>query len=75
MFTAFRQLFTERDNVTFDLGRALWALSWLAFLLFEAYHVIGQHKDFDPIAFSGGVAAILAAGAASLGLKANTEHQ
>ena len=65
-------LFTGRDNATPDLGRVLWAAVVAQYLALSGWHVVA-HAVFDPIAWGGGAAAVLAAGGAALGLKAHTE--
>jgi hypothetical protein len=67
-----RHLFTGRDGVTFDLGRVLWIKLATAFVALSAWHVL-HGGAFDPMAWAGGAAAILAGGGAALGLKASTE--
>lgn len=64
--------FSGRDNQSVDMGRVLWAVSVLALIVFQA-HTVWTDGHFDPIAFSGGCAAILAGGGAALGMKATTE--
>lgn len=67
-----RQTFTGADNKTLDIGRILWALSVLSFLSMGFYGIFkGQVMDY--LAFGTGVAAVLAAGGAALGLKAKAE--
>ncbi len=67
-----RQLFTGADNKTYDLGRVLWAKASLAFVFLSGWEILhGGH--FDPMAWGGGMAAVLAAGGAALGMKSNTE--
>jgi len=67
-----RNMFTGKDNKTLDLGRILWAKATVAFLAVAIYNVYkGNPVDF--IALGTGIAAVLAAGGAALGLKASTE--
>jgi hypothetical protein len=72
MLSCLRKLFTGRDNQTWDLGRFLWAGFSTSLIVLQAHAVI-HSQAFDPIAFSTGAGAILAAGAAGLGMKAHTE--
>ena len=58
----FRELLTSSDNHTFELGRALWALSVLAMLAFQGMAIWLKGQAFSPVEFGAGVAAILAAG-------------
>ena len=73
MRNTFLLAFTGRDNSTIDLGRVLWAVLTLALTLLEAHAVMWRLQPFDPVAFAGGAAAILAAGGAALGFKSATE--
>lgn len=66
------QLFTGKDNLTWDLGRVLWAKMALAYVGLSGWHVI-HATAFDPVAWGTGAAAVLAAGGAAIGLKAHTE--
>lgn len=70
--TDIRNMFTGKDNKTLDLGRVLWAKAVLAFLGIAFYNVY-KGNPVDYIAFGTGISALLAAGGAALGLKANTE--
>jgi hypothetical protein len=60
------------DNQTTDLGRVLWALSFMVALGIEAYSV-ATGRPFDIQAHGIGVCALLASGGAALALKAKTE--
>lgn len=63
---------TGKDNQTYDVARLLWAISVLAFIIFEAIHVC--HKlEFDMIGYGEGLAATLASGAMSIKMKETTE--
>ncbi len=66
------QLFTGKDNKTLDLGRVLWAKAVLVFLGVAGYQVY-QGTPIDFMNFGTGIAAVLAAGGAAIGLKSNTE--
>lgn len=68
----FRQMFTGIDNVTFDLGRALWAAVVAAYILFTAA-AAARGAVFDPTIWSAGAGFLLASGAGSLRLKAAVE--
>lgn len=67
-----RDIFTGRDNTTYDIGRLLWFQALQAFIFMSAYHLY-KGGAFDPIAWGAGLAGLLAAGGASLGLKAKVE--
>lgn len=68
----FRDLFTGRDNKTYDIGRVLWFQTVQAFIVMSIY-ALYKGSAFDPIAWGAGLAGLLAAGGASLGLKAGVE--
>jgi hypothetical protein len=68
----FRDLFTGKDNTTYDIGRFLWFQGCQAFILFSGY-ALWKGGMFDPITWGGGLAALLGAGGAALGLKSQTE--
>jgi hypothetical protein len=67
-----KQLLTGRDNLTYDLGRVLWAVSFLVGLGVVVYSVAAQ-KPFDLTNYGLGVSALLVAGGAALKLKESTE--
>lgn len=67
-----KQTFTGADNKTLDIGRILWAMSVISFLVMGFYGIWkGQVMDY--LAFGTGIAAVMAAGGAALGMKANSE--
>jgi hypothetical protein len=68
----FHDLFTGTDNDTYDIGRVLWFQSIQAFMILSGY-ALYQGWEFDPIAWGGGLAALLGGGGAAIGLKASTE--
>lgn len=68
----FRDIFTGVDGKTYDMGRVLWAESVIAYTLMTAY-AVWKGQVIDPLAWGGGLAAIMGAGGAALGLKASTE--
>jgi hypothetical protein len=60
MMKFFMDLFTESDNVTWDLGRVLGSIAFLQYLGYglDAYVIRGQM--FDPISAGSGLAAMMA---------------
>lgn len=68
----FKDIFTGRDNRTYDMGRVLWFQSVQAFILVTIYSL---HKggSFDPVTWGAGLAALIAGGGAAIGIKASTE--
>ena len=69
-----RALFSERDNLTPDLKRVLWALGFAWALGMETWAVVWRGQAFDLPAAGFGVAGLLAAGGASLALNRKNEN-
>jgi len=67
-------LFTGKDNKSLDIGRVIWLLSVLSFIVF-AFLGLYMDKPTDYIAYGTGLAALLAAGGAALNLKSKTEPE
>lgn len=67
-----RDCFTGADQKTYDIGRVLWFESVNAYILISGY-MVWKGTDLDMFAWGGGLAALMGAGGAALGLKANTE--
>jgi len=67
-------MFTGKDNKTLDLGRVLWAQAVLAFFG-VAFVNVYNGNPIDFISFGTGIAAVLAAGGAAIGLKSSTEPE
>ena len=73
MKTAIKHLFTGVDNRTLDLGRVVWALMAVSYILLTVYHLIKSSGQFDAMAWGSGAAAILACGGGALAIKSHTE--
>lgn len=67
-----RDLFTCRDNVTWDLGRIMWCLGTLVYFSMTLYSLY-QGIPVDPLNWATGFGAILAGGGAAIALKKNDE--
>jgi hypothetical protein len=67
-----QHMLTGRDNLTYDLGRVLWALAFVFGVGIATYCAING-KSFDLQNYGIGVGALLLAGGAALKLKENTE--
>lgn len=65
--------FTGPDGVTYDPARALWILGIVAFLAFTAHSVYRSNKDFDMVNFGLAYGGLLAAGAAGVRIKQDSE--
>jgi hypothetical protein len=68
----FKNLLTGRDNLTYDLGRVLWALAFLVGICAVIYS-LAVGKNFDLTNYGLGVSALLVAGGTALKLKESTE--
>ncbi len=67
-----QQMLTGRDNLTYDLGRVLWAFAFFVGVIADiACQAVGQ--VFNLTDFGLGVGALLTAGGLALKLKENTE--
>ena len=73
MFKVFRDWFTGGDGETYDIGRWLWFLSVNSYIGLTCVQMYRVGGTIDFVAWGGGLAALLGAGGAALGLKANTE--
>ena len=69
-----KQMLTGRDNLTYDLGRVLWALAFVIGVGVATYCAV-TGKPFDLQNYGVGVGALLLAGGAALKLKEDTEPQ
>jgi hypothetical protein len=67
-------LFTGKDNKSLDVGRIIWFMSVLSFIVF-AFLGLYMDKPTDSIAYGTGLSTLLAAGGAALGLKGKTEPE
>jgi len=69
-----RSITTGRDNETPDLIRIGGILLGFQFLLLAGWDAFGLRNAFDPMAYGGGAAALLAAIGAALRLKQPSEE-
>lgn len=67
-----RDLFTGKDNKTWDLGRIMWFLGTLVYFAMTLYSLY-QGIAIDPMNWATGFGAILAGGGAALALKQSSE--
>jgi hypothetical protein len=70
----FRDIFTGRDNRTYDIGRVLWFQAIQAFIAISIY-ALYKGGVFDPVTWGAGLAALLGGGGAAIGLKSTTEPE
>lgn len=66
--TIFRHWFTGKDNQSFEIMRALTALSVLMMLFYIGWHLI-VNKTFDPLSAASGLGALLFGGGAGAAVK------
>lgn len=67
-----KDLFTGRDNKTWDLGRIMWAMGTAVYCGISVYSLY-QGIAIDPLNWATGFGAILAGGGAALRLKQSDE--
>lgn len=65
----FRTCFTSKDNATGDIGRILWAMSFIALFTFQYLRA----PSFDGVSFTAACVGLLTGGAAALRIKDSTE--
>lgn len=63
--------FTGKDNESYEIMRALTALSVVVMLVYIGWHLV-VHKQFDPLASAGGLGALLFGGGAGSAIKDGT---
>lgn len=63
--------FTGKDNESYEIMRALTALSVVAMLVYIGFHLV-VHKEFDPLSSAGGLGALLFGGGAGSAIKDGT---
>lgn len=63
--------FTGKDNESYEIMRALTALSVVVMLIYIGWHLI-VNKTFDPLAAAGGLGALLFGGGAGSAIKDGT---
>lgn len=56
----FRDLFTEADNTTFDLGRVQGTLAFASYLFYAFWAYVIKGQSFDPQTAGIGLAAVMA---------------
>lgn len=64
------QLFSGKDNLTLDLGRILWALMAITYMVVT---FVRSDSPLDFVVWATGAGIILAGGGGALALKAHTE--
>lgn len=73
----FRQViwssFSEADERFLDIFRVGYALGLLGFLVFSGYSLFFKGDSFDPMAWSGGFAALLFGGGVAVGARGRLE--
>ena len=67
--------FTGIDGESYDVGKALWVVSAAMFCFLAAWAIVVNKQAFDAMSYGGGLAAVLAAGGAAIGMKAKTEPE
>jgi hypothetical protein len=68
----FKSMFTGKDNITYDLGRVLWAVAFVVGIVLSIFGFV-YSRQFDLVNYGLGVSGLLVAGGAALKLKETTE--
>lgn len=68
----FKSIFTGKDNLTYDLGRVLWASAFVVGIVLSVLGFL-YSRQFDLVNYGLGVSGLLVAGGAALKLKESTE--
>lgn len=66
-----KHFFTGKDNESYEIMRALTALSVIVMLVYIGWHLIAN-KTFDPLSSAGGLGALLFGGGAGSAIKDGT---
>lgn len=72
MQSFFKDILTGIDGESFDVGRVLWIMGVVAFVVLSFYAMY-RGGAFDPLNWGTGYGAILGGGGAGIGFKAKTE--
>jgi hypothetical protein len=67
-----KKMFMGKDNQTYDIGRVLWFMGGVTFLLLQIYSV-SVSGVFDSSTFGTSLGAILVGGGAGVAVKYHTE--
>jgi hypothetical protein len=67
------KLFAGKDNKTLDLGRVLWAMSFISYFSATFFAVFMHNQALDYAMWAVGAGTLLAAGGGALALKSGTE--
>lgn len=68
----FKDIFTGKDNATYDGGRVLCAASFIVYFIFTAI-TLAHGTPFDYLSFSGGISAMAVGFGLNLKFKRDTE--
>lgn len=74
MSSFLKSLLTLADNESYDIGRLLWLIGVLAFVIC-AFADVWFKKSFDYLNYAGAFAGIMTAGASALRIKLKTEEK
>ena len=70
-----KDLFTESDNETWDVGRLQWAVGTIVYFALSAYAYVWKGQPFDPIAWGTGFGAVMAGGGGMVWMKGKEPGQ
>lgn len=64
-----RDLLTEANNTTWDVGRLQWAAGTVVFFALSIFAYAFKGQQFDPVTWGAGFGAVMAAGGAMIWMK------
>jgi hypothetical protein len=64
-----KQLLTEADNSTWDVGRFQWVIGTIIFFLLSLYAYGYNGQAFDPMTWGAGFGAVMGGGGAMVWMK------
>lgn len=73
--SVFKQLLTQADNETWDVGRVQWAIGVAVYFLLSAFAYVYKGQPFDPMAWGTGFGAVMAGGGGMIWLKRSEEKK
>lgn len=66
-----RDVFTEADDATWDLGRFQWFVGTVVYFCLSGWAYIVKGQVFEPVTWGAGLAAVLAAGGGMVWMKSH----
>lgn len=66
-----RDVFTEADGTTWDLGRFQWFVGTVVYFGLSGFAYVVKGQAFEPVTWGAGLAAVLAAGGGMVWMKSH----